>query len=245
MVSIGDNEFLTAVVPVEVTDDDAPPALTLSSTDTTASFPSDVSVGHFFDGSFGAGGTSFNEGTTATYTVVLNAEPQGDVALDLGSSDTDALSVSPSSITSAKTGEASDPNKYEWDDPQTVSLTAVSDSDAGDEVEDVAHEVSISGKDYVLGLVGALVRDSGLPLLTYSTSSREVTIDSEGGTATYTIVPATEPSADLLVNLLSSDTDSVTVSPSSMTFTVGANGNWETTQEITVAGVADEDEFDD
>ena len=183
LVSIGDNEFLTAVVPVEVTDNDAP-ALTLASTDTTASFPSDVSVGHLFDGSFGAGDTSFNKGATATYTVVLNAEPQGDVALDLGSSDTDALSVSPSSITFTKTGEASDPNKFEWDDPQTVTLTAVSDSDAGDEVDEVTHEVSIDGRDYVLGLVGALVRDSGLPLLTYSTSSREVTIDSEGGTAT-------------------------------------------------------------
>ena len=41
----------------------------------------------------------------------------------------------------------------------------------------------------------------------------EITIANEGATATYTIVPATEPSADLVVRISSSDLDSVTVSP--------------------------------
>ncbi len=97
----------------------------------------------------------------------------------------------------------------------------------------------------MLGLVRAIIRETVLPALTYSPESREVTIDSEGGTATYTIVPAMEPSSDLTVSISSSDAASVTVLPSSMTFTVGVGGNWETPQMVTVTGVPDDDEFDD
>ena len=50
---------MTAVLPVDVTDDDAP-ALTITSTTTGVTFPSDVSVGHFFDGRFGTGDHTFN-----------------------------------------------------------------------------------------------------------------------------------------------------------------------------------------
>ena len=244
LVSIGSNSYLTAVVPVGVTDDDAP-MLTLASTHAAANFPSDVSVGHISDGSIGGRDNPFGEGTTATYTVALNAEPPGDVTIDLESTDTDLLTASPSSITFTKTDEASDPNKYEWDDPQTVTLTAVPDSDASDEIEFISHEMTIGGNDHGLGYVRAIIRDSGLPLLTYTPSARHVTITSEGQTATYTIVPATEPSSDLTVNVSSSAEDSVTVSPPSLTFTVGTSGDWETPKTVTVTGVADGDEFDD
>ena len=71
LVTIGDNEYMTAIIPVEVTDDDAP-GLTFASTDTRADFPSDPSVGHFYDGRFGSDlDNRFYEGATATYTVAL------------------------------------------------------------------------------------------------------------------------------------------------------------------------------
>ena len=248
LISIGGNEYMTAVIPVEVTDDDAP-GLTLASTHATADFPTDASVGHFFDGLFGADEANrFNEGDTATYTVQMASEPEGDVTIDLDSSDTGALTVSPSSITFTKTDEASASDKYEWDDAQTVTLTAVSDSDAGIEIEIVSHETRINGKDYVLGRVRALIQDTGLPALTYQQNSvdvEEITIDSEGSTATYTIVPATEPASNLAIRILSSDVDSVTVAPSNHTFTVGTSGNWNTPLTVTVTSVADDDTFDD
>ena len=248
LISIGGNEYMTAVIPVEVTDDDAP-GLTLASTHATADFPTDASVGHFFDGLFGADEANrFNEGHTATYTVQMASEPEGDVTIDLDSSDTGALTVSPSSITFTKTDEASASDKYEWDDAQTVTLTAVSDSDAGIEIESVSHETRINGKDYVLGRVRALIQDTGLPALTYQQNSvdvEEITIDSEGSTATYTIVPATEPASNLAIRILSSDVDSVTVAPLNHTFTVGTSGNWNTPLTVTVTGVADGDTFND
>ena len=63
---------------------------------------------------------------------------------------------------------------------------------------------------------------------------------------TYTIVPAAEPSRSFTLTLESSDTDSVTVSPPTMSPSpVGTNGNWETEQTATVIGEQDGDEFDD
>ena len=241
LVSIGDHEFPTALLPVKVIDDDAP-VLVLTSTTSGVTFPSDVSVGHLFDGGF-----AFPEGSTAMYPVRLAADPPADVTISLNSTDTGHLTVSPSSITFTKTNEASDPNKYQWDDPQTVTLTTVSDSDAADEIEFITHEMTIGGKDYVLGRVAAIIRDSALPNLTFEQHSveiSEITV-SEGGTATYTVVPATVPSADLKLLVVSGDEAAVTVEPDSVTFTVGTGGNWQTAQEVTVTGVSDDDEFDD
>ena len=236
LVSIGDHDYPTAVLPVEVTDDDAP-GLTLTHND----FPDDVSVGYFYDGSL-----ILDEGGTGTYTVKLASEPYGDTTINLSSSDTDALTVSPTSITFTKTADEDlTANKFAWDNEQTITLTAETDSDAGDEIESVYHEITVDGKHYVLGLVRALIRDTGLPALTYTPDTREVTIGSEGGTATYTIVPATEPASNLAMRIFSSDVDSVTVSPLNHTFTVGTSANWATPLTVTVTGVADGDTFDD
>ena len=236
LVSIGDHDYPTAVLPVEVTDDDAP-GLTLTHND----FPDDDSVGYFYDGSL-----ILDEGGTGTYTVKLASEPYGDTTINLSSSDTDALTVSPTSITFTKTADEDlTANKFAWDNEQTITLTAETDSDAGDEIESVYHEITVDGKHYVLGLVRALIRDTGLPALTYTPDTREVTIGSEGGTATYTIVPATEPASNLAMRIFSSDVDSVTVSPLNHTFTVGTSANWATPLTVTVTGVADGDTFDD
>ena len=250
-VSIGDNNFVAAVVPVSVTDDDAP-GLTLASTHTVATLPSDVSVGYFYDGLFGADGDNpFNEAGTATYTIQLAGEPEGDTTIRLSTSNSSALTVSPTSITFTKTGDASDPNKHEWDDAQTVTLTAESDSDGADDLATVYHRATIGGRSYMLAQVRALISDLSLPKLTFSPENREVTIASEGGTATYTIKMSTEPDSNVTVNLASSDTDSVTVSPSTITFTKTGDAfgddeyEWDDAQTVTVTGVADDDEFDD
>ena len=126
-----------------------------------------------------------------------------------------------------------------------MTITAVADSDASDEIETITHEADIGGKDHILGQVRALVRDSALPSLTLAPDTGVVTIPTDGGTATYTIVPAAAPSSELSVNLASSDEDAEAVMPSSVTFTVGTSGNWETPKTVTVTSVADDDKFDD
>ena len=250
-VSIGGNSYPTAVLPVEVTDDDVP-ALRIASTTAGVTFPSGVSVGHFFDGRFGTGDNPFNEGETATYTVELDSEPDGDTTINLSSSDTGALTVSPTSVTFTKAADEDlTANKFAWNNAQSITLTAETDSDAGSEIEEITHELSVDGKDYVLGRVRALIRDTGLPGLAFSEATREVTIGNEGGTATYTLQLASDPGSDVLVYLISSDENSVTVSPSSITFTQMGEASdpnkyeWNDPQTVTVTGVADDDEFDD
>ena len=57
-----------------------------------------------------------------------------------------------------------------------------------------------------------------------------------GGTATFTVVLQTQPSAAVTVSVASRDTGEGTVGPSSLTFTTG---NWSTAQTVTVTGVQD------
>ncbi len=59
----------------------------------------------------------------------------------------------------------------------------------------------------------------------------------EGGNDTFTVVLNTQPSADVVINLASSDTSRATVSPASMTFT---STNWNTAQTATVTAVQDD-----
>jgi hypothetical protein len=57
-----------------------------------------------------------------------------------------------------------------------------------------------------------------------------------GGTATFTVVLTSEPTADVTIGVSSSDTSEGTVAPSSLTFTAG---DWSTAQTVTVTGVDD------
>ena len=57
-----------------------------------------------------------------------------------------------------------------------------------------------------------------------------------GGTATFTVVLNTQPTANVTIGLSSSDTTEGTVSPASLTFTTA---NWNSAQTVTVTGVDD------
>ena len=57
-----------------------------------------------------------------------------------------------------------------------------------------------------------------------------------GGTATFTVVLNTQPTADVTIALSSSDTTEGTVSPASLIFTTA---NWNVAQTVTVTGVND------
>ncbi len=57
-----------------------------------------------------------------------------------------------------------------------------------------------------------------------------------GGTATFTVVLTSQPTADVTIGVSSSDTTEGTVSPASLTFT---SANWATAKTVTVTGVTD------
>src|SRR3989304_3260735 len=57
-----------------------------------------------------------------------------------------------------------------------------------------------------------------------------------GGTASFTVVLNSQPTANVAIGLLSSDTTEGTVSPTTLRFTIS---NWNVPQTVTVAGVSD------
>lgn len=65
----------------------------------------------------------------------------------------------------------------------------------------------------------------------FTQSTNALSINDNNRTGTYTIVLNRQPTADVVINLSSSDTSKVKVSPSSLTFTVA---NWDVQQTITV-----------
>jgi len=172
---------------------------------------------------------------TATFTVVLNAEPSsGTVVIDVTSGTTGQATVSPSALTFT-TGN--------WDTPQTVTVTGVDNdvdgSNAGSTITLAVNDGSTADANYD-GLadqtVAAALTDNDTAGFTKSTSSVTVT-EAAGGsnTATFTVVLDSEPSAGtVVIDVTSGTTGQATVSPSSLTFTTG---NWDTPQTVTVTGV--------
>ena len=215
-LTIDSKQYVSEWLPVRVVDDDVPDLALV------------IGGNHRVTGS-----VSMEEGQFATYPVVLTEEPDDDVTVRVYSSSSSALRVLPSLLTFTKD---------EYDTSQNVTITALVDSDAEDELVNVYHEVLINGSYYEVARVRAFINDPIFPALTLSTPTLSV---NEGETASYTIVPEAEPSRSFTLTLESSDTESVTVSPPNVTFTRGANGNWQTPQTIMVIGVQDDDEFDD
>jgi len=83
--------------------------------------------------------TVFENGGTATYTVVLTRQPAGDVTVILRSSNTDAATVPPSSLIFGSDN---------WDTPQEVTVTGVNDDVAGGARQAViSHRVTGGGHE--------------------------------------------------------------------------------------------------
>ena len=68
------------------------------------------------------------------------------------------------------------------------------------------------------------------------TPTAGLTTTEAGGTATFTVVLNTQPTADVTIALSSSDTTEGTVAPASLIFTTA---NWNVAQTVTVTGVDD------
>jgi len=70
--------------------------------------------------------------------------------------------------------------------------------------------------------------------------SSGLTVTEAGNTATFTVVLVSQPTADMLITLSSSDETEGTVLPNFLRFT---NSNWDTSQTVTITGI--DDDLDD
>ena len=92
-----------------------------------------------------------DEGSSEVYTLALDNQPSGNVTITPASGDSDAVSLSPASLTFTTTN---------WDTPRTVTVTGVDDADTADETVTISHGVSGYGAITVAAAVTVSVTDT-------------------------------------------------------------------------------------
>ena len=172
-----------------------------------------------------------NEGGTNTYTIVLDTEPTDTVTVTIVDPiDNADVTAEPASLTFRTT---------DWDEAQTVMVSAAEDDDSTQDRATVTH--TVSGGDYdgvTADSVAVTVTDNDTPGVTVTPPSLTV---GEGSTGTYDVVLNTLPTGNVMVAISSNNPD-VTVSSSPLTFTAG---NWSTEQTVTVSAGQDADAAND
>ena len=206
----GDYGEITGKVAVTVTDDDAR-GLALSRDAVTVT-------------------EAAGAGRTETYTVALTTRPTAEVTVSLSSGDGGVATISPATLTFTASN---------WKVGQTVTVTGVDDDfeNDSDRTTEISH--TASGGDYgeITGKVAVTVTDDDTRGLALSPDA--VTVTEAAGdehTTTYTVALTTQPDAEVTVSLSSGNNSTATVSPATLTFTVG---NWKSEQTVTVTAVDD------
>ena len=175
-----------------------------------------------------------NEGSTITYSVVLDVAPTGgDVTVAATSSDATAATVSPAALTFTASN---------WNAPQRVTVSGVEDNDSTDGSATISNMVS--GADYpsVTVQVSATVRDDEAAGVRIEPTWLPIR---EGERGTYRVRLNTQPAGNVTVTPtaapgsedLATDADG-----SAMTFTPQ---NWNTEQTQTRLAAHDDDPDDD
>ena len=182
------------------------------------------------------------EGSWLTYTVRLATEPDADVTVTLKPHHDTSKSLHLRWL-SGSASTTFTPSNY--DTPQTVYVWGNHDDyeyvtgqgwikRVTNEVDWVYHIADSDDSDYILQKVylGRVTDDDGLSL---STAALSVT---EGGSATYKVSLVTQPTDNVNVSFAVSGDESISVSPSSLTF---HGGNYQTEQTVTVSAAPDAD----
>ena len=179
---------------------------------------------------------SVREGGSTSYTIRLGSDPDGTVTVEPRSDDP-SVSVSPSRLTFTSAN---------WRNAQTVVVNAAVDDDSTDDVATISHAVTGYGDLTAGGEVSVTVTEPEPPPepqpqgVRLSLSALEI---AEGGSRTYTVSLRDAPDGGGVVTVEPrSDDPSVTVSPSSLTFTAD---NWSTPQRVTVTAAQDEDTLEE
>ena len=166
------------------------------------------------------------EGSSESYTVVLDLEPEGTVTVTVGGAVED-VTVSPASLIFTT---------LNWSTAQTVKVMAAEDDDAVvDAAVTLTHEVSGGGYDGVTAPdVEVTIIENDIAGVTVAPEALEVP---EGSSEIYTVVLDTEPTGPVTVTV-GGATVEVTVAPEILTFTMS---DWSTAQTVTVSAAEDDD----
>ena len=169
------------------------------------------------------------EGSSESFTVQLATPPTMGVTVTITSDDTDVVTVNGADAT---TGElnlmfvAANPDGAEvlWNNPQTVTVTAVEDNDSDDAntslmikvtSDDPAYGGRTARQPVFVSDDDASPTDPGKDVVV----SKDLVALVEGSNANFTVRLSAAPEANVTVAVSSSDAAAVTVTPASLTFT--------------------------
>ena len=170
------------------------------------------------------------EGGSESYTVKLSARPTADVTVAItGHAGTD-LTVDKTSLEFTASN---------WNTAQTVTVSAGQDADSEDDEETLTHTASGGSYASVTEDLPVTVDDDDAPGLTLSKASLN---PSEGGSETYTVQLATEPTGTVTVMIAGHAGTDLTVDKPSLEFTTA---NWNAAQTVRVSAGRDDDAADD
>ncbi|QNI60182.1 putative cadherin domain-containing protein [Synechococcus sp. BIOS-U3-1] len=169
-------------------------------------------------------------GSTASFTVVLDAKPTDNVTVSITGDDSTEHSLSASSLTFTTSN---------WNTAQTVTVTGVDDSlDDGDITTTLTATASNTG-----GYAGTeqatttlKTSDDDTAGITIAQASTPLVTTEAGSTASFTVVLDAKPTDNVTVSITGDDSTEHSLSASSLTFTTS---NWNTAQTVTVTGVDD------
>ena len=172
-------------------------------------------------------------GTNATFTVKLDQKTTSDVTINLQSNDPGEGTPSPSALTfttsnysSAQTITVNAVDDAFYDDNQTYTIALKTISGTGTAYDGFdPSDVSVTNTD------NEDANDVGI-----ESSTSSISVSETGSTASFTLKLKSEPLANVVLSISSSNTAEGVVSPSSLLF---SRNNWNTSQAVTVTGVDD------
>ena len=176
-------------------------------------------------------GITVQEGSSVSYTVVLDSAPKSDVEIAVTRADGDQDLSVPEGLTLLFT-------PANWSTPQQVTITAAKDNDGLNGSATFVHNVTSTDPSYLAikapNVVATEKDQSGVTV-----SPTAISVD-EGSSASYTIVLDSEPSTavEIVVTRLDGDQDLSVTDGSRLLFT---RTNWSTPQQVTIAAVQDDD----
>ena len=116
------------------------------------------------------------EGSSGTYTIVLDSQPTASVAVAINDPSNTDVTAEPASLTFSST---------DWNTPKTVTVNAAQDADAEDETATVTHTVTSTDSIYS----GASANSVAV-----SVTDDEVPVTVQFGATTYEVVEGAEQS---------------------------------------------------
>ncbi|MFA5137038.1 MAG: peptidoglycan-binding protein [Patescibacteria group bacterium] len=183
------------------------------------------------------GGTAVTEDGSVydSYTVRLNSQPSANVTVAVTSADSTQVTVSSTSLTFTP---------YNWNVPQIVTVIPVHDFIDQTITQSIVISHSVSSTDTNYNSAGVSVASVQTTLTDTDTygitrSKDSVTVGEMGTTESYTLVLDTKPTADVVINITSADSQTLSngADPLAVTFTAT---NWSTPQTVLVSAVHDD-----